>query len=55
MTPTKNTIFSLNTIYILLLIILLILLIIEKNMIDLLYIGLITIYFIRIKKHRSSR
>ncbi len=55
MASTKNTIFNLNTLYFFIFVFFIILLIIEKNLVDLVYFGLITFYFIRIKKHRSSR
>ena len=55
MTFTKNTIFNVNTLYLIIAIIFIALLIIEKNLLDLVYLGLITFYYIRIKKHRSSR
>ena len=55
MTFTKSTIFNLNTLYFLMFIIFTTLLIVEKNILDLMYFGLITFYYIRIKKYRSSR
>ena len=55
MTSTKNTNFSLNVIYLVISIFLLVLIILEKSILDILYLGLITFYYIRIKKYRSSR
>lgn len=55
MTSTKNTSFSLNIIYLLLTIFFFSLIIIERNILDILYLGLITFYYLRIKRHRSSR
>ena len=55
MTSTKNTIFNLNTLYFVLIIFFIIIVIIERDLLDLVYLGLITFYYIRIKKHRRSR
>lgn len=55
MTPTKNTILNLNTLYIFLVFLFIVIVIIERKLLDLVYLGLITFYYIRIKKYRSSR
>ena len=55
MTSTKNTNFSSKIIYLLLFVFFFSLIIIEKNILDILYLGLIIFYYFRIKKHRSSR
>ena len=54
MTSTKNTILNLNIIYILAVVFFLVLAFLEKNNLDILYLGLLTFYYIRIKKYRSS-
>lgn len=55
MASTKNTIFNLNTLYFLMFIVFITLFNVEKNLLDLVYLGLITFYYIRIKKYRSCR
>lgn len=55
MTSTNNTIFSLNIIYLVISIFLFGLVVLEKNLLDILYLGLITFYYIKIKKYRSCR
>ena len=55
MASTKSTIFNLNTLYFLMFIIFIILFVVERNVLDLVYLGLITFYYIRIKKYRSCR
>lgn len=55
MTSTKNTNIGFNIIYLVISIFLLVLVVLEKNLLDILYFGLLTFYYIRIKKYRSCR
>ncbi len=55
MTTTKNTIFNLNTLYFFFMFLFIIILILEEDLLDLMYLGLITFYYIRIKKYRRGR
>ena len=55
MTSTKNTNFNLNVIYLVISIFFLVLIVLERNILDIFYLGLITFYYFRIKKYRSSR
>lgn len=52
---TISKLFNLDTVYLSVVFILLVLIHSERNILDILYLGVVTFYYIRIKLHRKKK
>ena len=55
LTISIDKLINLNTVYLSAVVILTLLIISERNILDILYLGVVTFYYIRIKLHRKNK